>query len=128
LTFLFTQTLFIGKEKEKGVNDMADSDIQPLGPHEKKMYEAEYKHGADLFKQAAQEYTKSNNMYQKAEFKDVMDKAMQVMQDAARAMMRQELLKQNDQIAKDFSAFQDSPSNTTEQQLAKDLDKAKKSV
>ena len=30
----------------------------PLGPREKKMYEQEYKHGAELFKRALDQYTK----------------------------------------------------------------------
>ncbi|MES2272803.1 MAG: hypothetical protein V4487_01245 [Chlamydiota bacterium] len=109
-----------------------DKDIQgpaPLGPSEKKMYEQEYKHGADLFKRALDEYKKSDNIYQQKEFKDVMDKAMQVMNETARELMRQELLKQNQQISKDYTAFQDKPTDQTLQnKLGQDLEKAKKSI
>ncbi len=109
--------------------DSDGSDIQPIGPREKKMYEQEYKHGAELFKQAAQQYSKSDNSFQQAEFKDVMDKAMQVMNETARELMRQELLKQNDQIAKDYEEFQKMPADDRiQKQLSNDLDKAKKSI
>lgn len=107
---------------------MADSDIQPLGPRDRQMYEAEYKHAAGLFKQASEEYAKSDNMFQKAEFKKVMDQAMNVMQETVRELVRQDLQKQNDKIANDYANFQNNPNNQSLQQLEKDLDKAKKSV
>ncbi len=101
----------------------------PLGPREKKMYEQEYKHGADLFKRALDQYTKSDNSYQQAEFKDVMDKAMQVLSETANQLMRSELQKQNEQIAKDYATFQKYPGDEdTIDKLNRDLDKAKKSI
>lgn len=111
---------------------MADKDmsgIGPLGPREQKMYEQEYKHSADLFKRALDQYNKSDNMYQKAEFKDVMDKAMQVLNETANELMRKELKKQNEQIAKDYATFQKFPKDPdTQDKLSHDLDKAKKSI
>lgn len=111
---------------------MADSDISevsPLGPREKKMYEQEYKHSADLFQRALDQYTKSDNMYQQAEFKHVMDKAMQVLNETASELMRKELQKQNSQIAKDYATFQKFPKDPdTQDKLKIDLDKAKQSI
>ena len=101
----------------------------PLGPREKKMYEQEYKHSADLFKRALDQYTKSDNPYQKAEFKDVMDKAMNVLNETASELMRKELKAQNDAISKDYATFQKYPEDPdTLDKLNKDLDKAKKSM
>ena len=111
---------------------MTDKDISgvgPIGPREKKMYEQEYKHSADLFKRALDQYSKADNPYQQAEFKDVMDKAMQVLNETAQELMRQELQKQNDQIAKDYATFQNFPTDPdTKEKLTRDLDKAKKSI
>lgn len=101
----------------------------PVGPREKKMYEQEYKHGADLFKRALDQYTKSENPYQQAQFKDVMDKAMNVLNETASELMRKELKTQNEAIAKDYATFQKYPDDPdTLAKLNKDLDKAKKSI
>ncbi len=101
----------------------------PIGPRERKMYEQEYKHSADLFKRALDQYGKSDNPYQKAEFKDVMDKSMQVLNETAHGLMRKELEEQNRQIAKDYARFQKFPGDSdTVDKLGSDLDKAKKSV
>ncbi|MBS0624879.1 MAG: hypothetical protein JSS32_02375 [Verrucomicrobia bacterium] len=100
----------------------------PLSPQEKREYELEYKHGADLFKRALDDYSKSDNIFQKAEFKDVMQQAMQVLNDTAAELKRQELLKQNQAIQKDFAAFQDKDDDASISKLSKDLDKAKKSI
>lgn len=111
---------------------MTDKDISgvgPIGPRERKMYEQEYKHSADLFKRALEQYGKAENPYQQNEFKDVMDKAMQVLNETAQELMRQELQKQNSQIAKDYANFQQSPKDPdTINKLNRDLDKAKKSI
>lgn len=111
---------------------MADQDtsgVGPLGPRERKMYEQEYRHSADLFKRALEQYSKSENTYQQGEFKEVMDKAMQVLNETARELVRKELLKQNDQIAKDYATFQQFPNDPdTLEKLNHDLDKAKKSI
>ncbi len=105
------------------------SGVGPLNPQDKRMYEQEYKHGADLFKRALDQYTKSSNSNQKAEFKDVMDKSMQVLNETARDLMRKELQKQNEQIAKDYATFKKYPGDEdTIQKLNKDLDQAKKSI
>jgi hypothetical protein len=105
------------------------SGVGPLGPREKKMYEQEYKHSADLFKRALDQYSKSENPYQKEEFKGVMEKAMNVLNETAAELMRKELLKQNDLISKDYETFQQFPDDPdTIQKLNKDLDQAKKSI
>lgn len=104
---------------------MTDS-IGPLGPREKKMYEQEYKHGADLFKRAMDQYTQSSNMYQQSEFKEVMDQALNVLNESAQGLMRKELLKQNEQIAKDYETFQKFPKDPdTQEKLSNDLETAK---
>lgn len=100
-----------------------------VGPREKKMYEQEYKHSADLFKRALDQYAKSDNPYQKAEFKDVMDKALNVLNETASELMRKELANQNEVISKDYATFQKYPEDQdTLDKLSKDLDKAKKSI
>ncbi len=108
------------------------SDVSGAGsidPRDRKMYEQEYKHGADLFKRALDQYTKSENPYQQAQFKDVMDKALRVLNETASELMRKELQSNNDTIAKDYAAFQRYPNDpNTVEKLNKDLDKAKKSI
>ncbi len=100
-----------------------------IGPKERKMYEQEYKHSADLFKRALDQYNKADNPYQKNEFKQVMEKAMQVMNETAQELMRKELLKQNEQIAQDYATFQKFPEDgDTQGKLSKDLDRAKRSL
>ncbi len=105
------------------------SGVGPLSPRDKKMYEQEYKQGADLFKHALNQYNKSGDMFQKEEFKKVMDQAMQVLNESANGLMRKELQKQNSKIASDYATFQKYPGDKdTVQTLIKDLDSAKKSV
>ena len=98
-------------------------------PHDKKMYEQEYKHGADLFDKALDQYEKSDNSFQKAEFKDVMDKAMRVMNDSAQGLIRKDLEEQNQKIAKDYETFQKYPGDEdTSKRLHQDLDDAKQTL
>jgi hypothetical protein len=99
-----------------------------IGPQERKMYEQEYKHSADLFQRALKEHSASDNIFQREEFKQVMDKAMMVLNETARELKRQELLKQNKQIEKDYGAYQNNQNEMIVQKLDEDLDKAKKSI
>lgn len=101
----------------------------PIGPNEKKMYQQEYRHGADLFQRALDKHSKSDNPYQKDEFKDVMEKAMQVMNETAHELMRKELESQNQKIAQDYTNYKKHPDDPdTINQLKSDLDKAKRSI
>jgi hypothetical protein len=105
------------------VNKSGDS--SPISPADRKMYEQEYKRGADLFQKTLDQYTQSTNPFQKEEYKDVMNKAMDVLNQAAAALKKQDLLKQNQKIAQDFATFQKSEDSD---KLKTDLDKAKKSI
>lgn len=108
---------------------MADITGPTGDPHDKKMYEQEYRHGADLFQRALDQYGHSDNPYQKAEFKDVMDKAMNVLNETAHGLLRKELEDQNQVIAKDYANFQKFPDDPdTIKKLNDDLDQAKKSI
>ena len=102
---------------------------RPITPREVKMYEQEYKHGAELFQKALQQYTQSDNPYQQAEFQNVMDKAMRILNETAAELHRKSLLEQNNKIAQDYTAFNDSPKdNRMVTELNRDLDQAKKSI
>lgn len=105
-----------------------DSGMRPLTPQDKRAYEAEYRHGVDLFKQALDDYSHSKNMFQKAEFKDVMEKAMKVLNETAAELQRKELLKQNDLLSQDLSTLGEKDDPTSVAQLKKDLDQAKRSL
>ena len=100
----------------------------PITPREKKMYEQEYKHGADLFQRALQQNNTSDNPYQKEQFGEVMDKAMQVLNETARELKRKDLMDQNKLIAQDYKAYQNNPNDQVSSKLKQDLDKAKKSI
>ena len=101
----------------------------PITPREKKMYEQEYKHGAQLFQKALQQFVKSDNPYQQEEFHQVMDKALRVLNETAAELNRKALLDQNDKIQKDYAAFNDKPTdNQSFNKLNHDLDQAKKSI
>lgn len=100
-----------------------------INPSDKKMYEQEYRHGAELFQKAVSEYAKSTNPFQKAEFKDVMEKSLNVMNETASALMRKSLQKQNDVIAQDYAIFSKDPDDKfIQQKLTQDLARAKRSV
>jgi hypothetical protein len=101
----------------------------PITPRERKMYEQEYAHGAQLFQKALQQYVKSDNPFQQEEFHQVMDKALKVLNETAAQLNRKPLLEQNAKIAKDYAAFNDSPEDSnTYQKLNHDLDQARKSI
>ncbi len=90
------------------------------------LYEAEYKHAADLFQRTLNEYSKSDNVYQKEEFKKVMEESLQVLNDTATELRRKDLLNQNHQIERDYTAFQSDDKNDSK--LQTDLKKAKRSI
>jgi Ni,Fe-hydrogenase III large subunit len=106
---------------------MADSNINPLSPRDKLMYEQEYRQGAELFQKALKQHMASDNKFQEAEFQDVMDQSLNVLNEAARGLMRQELLKQNQKISDDYQIFKQYPGDPVIQSmLNEDLDQAKK--
>jgi hypothetical protein len=104
-----------------------DGESHPIQPQERKLYEGEYKQATDLFQRSLNEYTKSDNMYQREEFKKVMREALQVLNETAAELKRTDLLKQNDKIAQDYNTFQSDDANSPKQ-LQSDLDKAKKLI
>ena len=111
------------------IKSMDDSGApREISPREKAMYKEEYRHGAELFQKALQQYSKSDDMFQKGEFKDVMDNMMQVLNETARALKQSGLKEQNKKIAEDYAAYQDAPTPASQKQLAKDLEQAKKTV
>lgn len=101
----------------------------PITPRERKMYEQEYKHGAQLFQKALQQYVKSDNPFQQHEFQEVMDKAMRVLNETASELNRKALLTQNEKIEKDYIAFNDKPEDSSAfKKLNDDLEHAKKAL
>jgi hypothetical protein len=98
----------------------------PLSPRDKKMYEQEFKHAADLFQRSLNEYAASDNPYQKEEFKEVMNKAMRVLNETAQELTRKELLKQNQAIEQDWANYQQDGTITSKDKLNSDLEKAKR--
>lgn len=99
----------------------------PITPRERKMYEQEYKHGAQLFQKALQQYVNSDNPYQQHEFQQVMNKAMRVLNETANELNRKALLEQNDKIQKDYAAFNNKPEDSSAfKKLNEDLEHAKK--
>ncbi len=101
----------------------------PITPRKKKMYEQEYKHGAQLFQKALQQYVKSDNPYQQEEFHQVMNKAMRVLNETASELSRKALLEQNSKIQQDYAAFNQKPEDATAfNKLNHDLEQAKKAI
>lgn len=98
----------------------------PITPRERKMYEQEYKHGAQLFQKALEQYSKSDNGYQQQEFMGVMDKAMRILNETAAELNRKALLDQNAKIEKDYAAFNNTPTDgKIVSKLDHDLDQAR---
>lgn len=111
------------------------SNIESIGgpdritPHDRQMYEQEYKQGAQLFQNAMQQYVKSDNPYQKKAFQEVMDKSLEILNETARGLNRKSLLEQNAKIEKDYDSFNHAPDDAkVVSQLDKDLEQAKRSV
>ena len=101
----------------------------PITPHDRKWFEQEYREGAQLFQNAVNHYSKSDNPYQKREFHEVMDKALNILNETAHELNKKSLLDQNAQIEKDYDSFNKAPDDAkTLAQLNADLEKAKKSV
>lgn len=103
--------------------------MPPVSANQKrKMYEAEYKHAADLFERTLNEHAKSDNEYQKDAFRKVMDQSLSILKETAGELKRQELLRQNSQIEKDYAAYQDGGSKSAKSKLEHDLERAKNSL
>lgn len=103
------------------------AEIEPIRPgEERKIFEQEYRHGADLFLRALDAHAKSKNIYQQEEFKEVMNKALLVLNETARELKRKELLAQNQKIGEDYDAYQLNPGALTKEVLKGDLEQAKK--
>jgi hypothetical protein len=101
---------------------------RPLSPSDRKLCEREYVRGADLFKKALNQYSTSENDYQKKEFQSVMDKAMDVLNHSASDLKRQELIKQNQLIAKDYKEYKQNPDAYMKEKLTQDLETAKEKL
>lgn len=97
-----------------------------LPRQQRKMYEAEYKHAADLFQRTLNEYSKSDNKYQKEEFKKVMGEALHILKETASELRRNDLLGHNSEIERDYNTFQTD--ETQSSKLKTDLDRAKHSI
>lgn len=101
----------------------------PITPRERKMYEQEYKHGAQLFQKALEQYAKSDSPFQKHEFEEVMEKAMKILNQTARELSSKSLVEQNNKIQNDYEGFIKNPKDQQGMKLLKkDLDQAQKSV
>jgi len=101
----------------------------PITPREVQMYKNEYKHGAQLFQKALEQYTQSTNPYQQKEFQEVMDKALLVLNETAKELHNEKLQQQNAKISSDYEKVMQTPTDASAaEQLHKDLDRAKKSV
>lgn len=105
--------------------------IGPSSPEEKKLYEQDYKQGAELFQQALDAHAKANSPYKKEEFRQVMEQAMRAMNESVRGLKQEDerkakfLEKQNKQIEKDFTSYQNGGKPDP---LKTDLEQAKRSV
>ncbi len=99
-----------------------------LTPQDKKLYRQEYQHSADLFQRALDEYSESDNIYQKEEFKGVMDMAMQVMNETARELNNPNLLVHNQKIAADLAQYEEEPTPVLQKEIQSEINQAKRSV
>jgi hypothetical protein len=97
-----------------------------ITPHDKALYENEYRHGVDLFQRALTEYTKTDEIHKKDAFREVMDRTMQVLNDAARELKRTDLMDQNKKISDSFQGLQANEMDPS--MLAQNLKDAKKAV
>lgn len=100
--------------------------LPPITPHDRKMYEDEYRHGVDLFQRALNEYEKADEIHKKEAFKEVMDSAMQVLNETARELRRTDLQEQNQKISQSFETFEANDKDATK--LARNLNQAKNTI
>jgi hypothetical protein len=104
-----------------------DGGIPDVSPRNKKrMYEAEYKHAANLFDRSLEEYTHANNEYKKEAFCKVMNQALQVLKDTAAALKKQEWLQHCDRIEQDYQTFRAEGTPEAETRLHNDLKQVRK--
>jgi hypothetical protein len=108
----------------EGVGGGGIPDISPQ--NKKRMYEAEYKHAANLFDRSLDGFAHSDNKYKKEAFQKVMDQSMQVLKDVASELKRQELLQQCKQIEQDYNEYKSKGTADAEIKLHDDLEKAGK--
>ncbi len=101
------------------------SNVGPSSPQERKLYQLDYKQGAELFQQALDAHEHANSPFKKAAFQNVMERAMKVMNESARALKEKGLENQNKTIEKDFTAYQNGGKPDP---LKRDLEQAKRSV
>ena len=100
----------------------------PMSPHDRVLYEQEYRRGVDLFQRALDQYSKADEIHKKDAFREVMDRALQVLNETARELKRGDLMTQNQKISKDLESYQNNDVDTAKNQLAQDLNQAKKSI
>lgn len=108
---------------------MADIDnTGSVSPRQRKMYEQEYKQGADLFQRALEQATKSQNPYQKEQFDEVMAQALEVVSQAARGLKRSDLVQESEKMEKDFQVYRQDPSQAHIHTLEQDVSRAKRFI
>ena len=100
----------------------------PISPHDKILYEQEYRRGVDLFQRALDQYSQADEIHKKDAFREVMDRALQVLNETARELKRTDLMSQNKKISQDLESYQQNDVEPSKNQLARDLNQAKKTI
>lgn len=98
----------------------------PLSSKTIQTYRAEYARGAQIFKEALEEYNKTSEYHKKEQLMKAMQEALNVMDQLANYVLRDKKIEQK--LSTDFQnlAANDSPENL--QQLNKDIENISKKI
>ncbi|MFA6119179.1 MAG: hypothetical protein WC688_04605 [Parachlamydiales bacterium] len=100
----------------------------PLSPNEKELYRKDFEKGSEIFKDAMQEYTQTNEAHKKEMLKKAMNETLQAMNEILNNVLHEKGGKFEKMITDDYQNFIENSNSSTMNDLNKDIDKIKKSL
>jgi hypothetical protein len=112
----------------KGKNMSSINGPSPLSPNEKELYRKDFEKGSEIFKDAMQEYTQTNEAHKKEMLKKAMNETLQAMNEILNNVLHEKGGKFEKMITDDYQNFIENSNSSTMNDLNKDIDKIKKSL
>ena len=100
--------------------------IHHLAPKTLETYRNEYARGAKIFKEALDEYSKTDEYHKKEQLKKAMEESLDAMNKLANYVLRD--MKMADKLSSDYQNLAQKDSNDAIKQLNRDIDSIQKYI
>jgi hypothetical protein len=101
---------------------------KPIGPEDRNIYRNDFEKGSDLFKQAMEEYTQTDEIHKKKQLEKVMKETMNAMSEILNNVLHEKGEKYEKKLTDDYQSFMKNSTEDTISSINKDLDNMKKAL